>query len=208
MSEVSETHCFYHPERPAVENCTECRQSICLGCQMQIAGKAVCQSCVSAIRQRVAGEMSSAPGTAPSSPLPSGGAYAYAPDLPPMGVMGAYQAPVPELSAGQIFGGLGLGFVAGLVGLISWVAFVYFSNWNIALLAVALGWLIGVATTKGAGGRGGNVVAVMSALLAFIFCGIGFIIFLGDGQAWDWIFGLLCLFFGVQQAYKTPMATE
>jgi hypothetical protein len=31
--------------------------------------------------------------------------------------------------------------------------------------------LIGVATTKGAGGRGGSVVAVMSALIAFVFCG-------------------------------------
>jgi hypothetical protein len=225
MSAISDTdtntNCFYHPERSSLESCTECRQPICLSCLSQVAGKTVCQNCVNAIRQRVASEMTEgtvAPSTVPPPPPPPhpSAPYMYASTTQENGVYQPYAPPVPypthpteAMGIKHVFGGFGLGFLAGLVGLIAWVAFVYITNFNIALLAVALGWLIGVATTKGAGGRGGNVVAIMSAIMAFFFCGIGFLLFLGDGaQAWDWIFGLLCLFFGVQQAYKTPISAE
>jgi hypothetical protein len=88
MSAISETNCFYHPDRTAMGNCTECRQPICLGCETQTAGKTVCQQCVAAIRQRIAAAMSTDHAAPPSRANTS--AYAQAP-YPAEG--GVYQVP-------------------------------------------------------------------------------------------------------------------
>ncbi|MES2459518.1 MAG: hypothetical protein V4671_02985 [Armatimonadota bacterium] len=211
MSATSEATCFYHADRPSVDTCTECRQPICSECQTTVAEKTVCRQCVSAIRERVAAEMMG-PGAMATLAAPVQPMEASSPLIAESGVYQPYIPPVPAhtkaMGFKHVFGGFGLGFMAGLFGLVAWVAFVSFAKFNVSLFAIALGWLIGIATTKGAGGRGGNVVAIMSALLAFFFCGIGFVLFLGEAQAWNWIFGLLCFFFGIQQAYKTPMAVE
>jgi hypothetical protein len=213
MSVISETNCFYHPDRAAEDTCTECGQPICPECQTLIAGKTVCRQCVSAIRERVAREMSTGSVAAQTAPMQQMTApSAQSTDPSESGVYQPYVPPVPThtraMGIGHVFGGFGLGFLAGVVGLVAWLAIVSVLPFNSALFAVGLGWLIGVAATKGAGGRGGNVVAMMSALLALIFCGIGVLLFSSGGEAWGWIFGLLCLFFGVQQAYKTPMTVE
>jgi hypothetical protein len=208
VSATTSQGCAYHPDRPSAGSCSECQQPICLGCQMQIAGKTVCQQCVSAIRQRVAGEVA-----AGSAPVPASPPYAYAPAASAASAGTAYQDTAPAyrpameaMSARHVFGGLALGFLAGLAGLAAWIAFVYFTEWNLALIAIGIGWLIGIASVKGAGGRGGNVVAMISAILAFIFCGAGVLLFSMGSGAGGWLFGLVCLFFGVRRAYATPMA--
>jgi hypothetical protein len=128
------------------------------------------------------------------------------------GVYQPYTPPIPAhteaIGIKHVFGGFALGFLAGIAGLVAWFAVVYFLSWNFGLFAIGVGWLIGVGTVKGSGGRGGNVVAIMSALLAFFFCGIGVLPSFMEGDLWGLVFGLFCLFFGVQQAYKTPMTVE
>ncbi len=218
MSAITDTNtnCFYHPERPSAGRCTECQQPLCLGCQMQVAGKTVCQQCVSAIRQRIAGEMGQ--GATPTQSAPPPPPYAYAQTTQNTADTGVYQpyaptfnAPIESMGVKHVLGGLGLGFLAGVVGLIGWIAFVYFTKSNLALIAIGIGWLIGIASVKGAGGRGGNVIAIISAILALIFCGGGLLLFsigVDGGSAWHWIFSLACLVYGVQRAYITPMAAD
>ena len=205
------TNCFYHPDTPASERCTECRQAICRECEEVIAGKIVCRQCVSAIRERIAAEMAEA-GTAEAQ-TPYGVSAVGAGNFhsPETGVYQAYAPPPAHTRAiglKHVFGGFALGFLAGIAGLAAWFGIVYFLKWNFGLFAIAVGWLIGVGTVKGAGGRGGNVVALMSALLAFFFCGIGVLPSFLEGNLWGVVFGLFCLFFGIQQAYKTPMSVE
>jgi hypothetical protein len=183
---------------------------------MVIAGKTVCQQCVSAIRERVAAEMTAAgpvaAAQAVSPGLPGTPSYAVAPVPVESGVYQPYTPPIPAhteaIGIKHVFGGFALGFLAGIAGLVAWFAVVYFLSWNFGLFAIGVGWLIGVGTVKGSGGRGGNVVAIMSALLAFFFCGIGVLPSFMEGDLWGLVFGLFCLFFGVQQAYKTPMTVE
>lgn len=214
MSAVSP--CYYHSERPAAGNCTECQQPLCLGCQMVVAGKTVCQPCVSAIRARIAGEMAPGDAAAQSLPAPSPPPpYSYAQttadttDAAYQPYAPAYNSSAESIGVKHVLGGLGLGFLAGFVGLIAWIAFVYFTGFNLALIAIGIGWLIGIATVKGAGGRGGTVVALLSAIMALIFCGIGVLLFsIGGGGAWHWIFSLFCLVYGVQRAYATPMSAD
>ncbi len=209
MSTLSEMNCFYHPDRPASETCTECREAICPECEEVVAGKVVCRQCVSAIRERIASEIAEAD---PAEPETSYGVAAVGIGDPQPAATGVYQAYAPPPAHAQaiglkhIFGGFALGLLAGIAGLAAWFGVVYFLSWNFALFAIGVGWLIGVGTVKGAGGRGGNVVALMSALLAFFFCGIGVLPSFLEGNLWGVVFGLFCLFFGIQQAYKTPMS--
>lgn len=187
---------------------------------MEVAGKAVCQRCVTAIRARVAGEMGASPqpGAMPSpQPVASQSPYGYSSGTVPPGgypppasdTSGvAYQpygaaTPAPPapagMSIGNVFGGIGLGLLAAIGGTIAWVALVWAVHFNLSLLAIGVGFLIGVAVVKGTGGRGGAVAATISALIALVFLAVGALL---TSSA---IFGIFCVAVGVYQAYRTPM---
>jgi len=235
MSTAAAGTCAYHPDRPSAGTCANCNQPICFGCETKVADQTVCQRCVGAIKARIASQMQPPssqpviPTPAYGSPQPTSGAPpsvtpvlapppgtyppagSYQPGQPGSALYPPYaQQPVYDPAAdmmhvGHVFGAIGLSFLAGVFGLAAWFAFVYFTNLNIAIFAIGLGWLIGIAAVKGAGGRGGNVVAMISAIVAFIVCGLGVLPSFLEGKAWGYLFGLICLFYGVRRAYVTPL---
>jgi hypothetical protein len=188
---------------------------------MTVAGKSVCQRCVAAIRARIAAETPVAaapipsvaapmPLPAPVAPPPSSGYSvpgAYAPPpapgfAAPQVVAGrpvAVAAVRPPMNVGNYLAGICLGVLAGTIGTVAWVALVCLIKFNLSLLAIGDGMLIGLAVIKGTGGRGGQKVAILSAIIALVFLGIGALL---TSSA---IFGVFCVFFGVLQAYQTPM---
>ncbi|MBC8102507.1 MAG: hypothetical protein H7Z41_07945 [Cytophagales bacterium] len=193
-------NCAVHPDRPSAGDCAECGQPACLGCQMTVAGKTVCQSCVAAIRARVAGEMNASTVTGEPPPAPVLlQSQMSAPTLIPL--------TSTALGIGNVLGGLGLGFLAGIVSTAAWMAFFNQWNFNIAFFAIGVGWLIGVGVVKGSGGHGGNVMALLSAIMAFLFCAAGLLLTLST-DLWGIVFSLLSLFWGVQQAYRTPLHAQ
>ncbi|MDX9991913.1 MAG: DUF4190 domain-containing protein [Anaerolineales bacterium] len=39
--------CYYHPETEAIATCTSCGKAICESCSVNVAGKILCQQCLS-----------------------------------------------------------------------------------------------------------------------------------------------------------------
>jgi hypothetical protein len=85
-----------------------------------------------------------------------------------------FTAPPPEP-----FGvnGLARGIVAALGGAVLatlvWYAVVAFSGYQVAIVAAAVGWIIGSAAVWGAGGRGSIWLSAVSVLITIVSLGIG-----------------------------------
>src|SRR5579883_778479 len=62
--------CYQHPDQLATATCAECQRPICSQCAQTVAGRAVCASCVAAIRARVGNELNAQPPAASSSAIP------------------------------------------------------------------------------------------------------------------------------------------
>ncbi len=112
---------------------------------------------------------------------------------------------------GRTFLSVVLAFVAGLVGTALWVAFVYFTNFNLALIGIGVGFLIGLGASMGYG-RDGKTPAIIAIVMAVIFIGgfsalnvLGSFLIGKSGlrSSWSVVFNVLCTFWGIQQAYKT-----
>ena len=105
-----------------------------------------------------------------------------------------------------------LATLAAGIGVALWVTFIIVTKFNIAFIAIGIGWLTGFAAVKGYG-QGGKTPAVIAAVVAGLFIG-GWTLFDillsvkgegGLGASWSVIFNVLCLFWGVQRAYQTPL---
>jgi hypothetical protein len=90
---------------------------------------------------------------------------------PPDFVLGPAQG-MPEVAARRTWftaDGLGRGIllaaVAAVIASAIWYAVVALSEYQIAFVAVAVGWVIGTAAVRGAGGRGSIPLAAVSAFL-------------------------------------------
>jgi hypothetical protein len=120
---------------------------------------------------------------------------------------------VPE--GGRTFLSIVLAFFAALIGTVLWIAFVLLTKFNLALIAIGVGWLTGFAAAKGYG-HGAKTPGIIAAICSFIFIGgftgldlVGSVMSeKGFQMGWSVLFNILCLFWGVQQAYKTGSATE
>jgi hypothetical protein len=117
----------------------------------------MCHACVAAAQDRLTAESAAAP-VEPSPAFAAAGAAAE-----PVQASG-----FAEYAKAVLFGG-----IAAIVGAIVWDKFVLWTGWQIGLIAVALGALVGVAVRAGAQGRPGSLLPWIGALLA------GFSIFLG-----------------------------
>ena len=84
---MSNSVCMLHTDRPATALCTECGRPLCPECTQVVADKPVCQTCLSAIRSRVATQLNAksaaltyvrtvSRAALPARRLPSGGADA------------------------------------------------------------------------------------------------------------------------------------
>lgn len=102
---------------------------------------------------------------------------------PPMSETYSESLPVPQLNAAtsspltavDVIKAWLFGSVAAIIGAIIWDKITYYTNYQIGLVAVGVGILVGVAVSRGAGGKSGTALKVMGALLS----GIGILL----GQA-------------------------
>lgn len=74
---MSNSVCMLHTDRPATAFCAECNRPLCPECTQTVAGKPICQSCITAIRSRVATQLNAeaaqqTAAPAPPSPAPYG----------------------------------------------------------------------------------------------------------------------------------------
>jgi hypothetical protein len=64
----------------------------------------------------------------------------------------------------SLLGGLVLGLLAAVVATGLWYGVVAFTNYQIAFVAIGVGWLVGTGTVMGAGGGASFVLVVSSGL--------------------------------------------
>jgi len=67
-----------------------------------------------------------------------------------------------------------LGLLAALVGGGLWAVVTYATGWMIGLIAVAMGYLVGIAVRRGSEGRGGRGYQVMALILAYFGVATGY----------------------------------
>jgi hypothetical protein len=77
------------------------------------------------------------------------------------------KSPPKGKAAGRFFKALAMGLGAGLLGAIIWFAIRKATGYEIGLVAVAVGFMVGKAVRKGSGGRGGRVYQVMAVILTY-----------------------------------------
>ena len=70
-------------------------------------------------------------------------------------------------SSSRFFRALGLGAAAALAGCIGWVLISKITGYEIGIVAIGIGYLVGKAVRKGAGGFGGTRYQVMAVLLTY-----------------------------------------
>ena len=86
----------------------------------------------------------------------SAGGYVFAPSA-------------PQAAAGYgLLGGLLGGLFAAAIATGVWYAVVAISNWQVGLVAVAVGWLVGTGTVLGAGGGASFLLVASSAVFTLI----------------------------------------
>jgi len=67
----------------------------------------------------------------------------------------------------RFFSALGLGLLAGIIGGLIWYAIRKATHYEIGLVAVAVGFMVGAAVRKGSAGRGGWVYQTMAMCLTY-----------------------------------------
>jgi hypothetical protein len=132
---------------------------------MMVAGKSVCQNCVAAIRARVSGEanVSGANVMAPPAPYSysagtSSSEYAYQPAVSTVDEVEDLHAPP---TAFGFLAGSGLGLLAGVICAFLYSKFIFATHFNIAYIAIGVGFVIGYAVVFGAK-RGGFIPGLMA----------------------------------------------
>lgn len=67
----------------------------------------------------------------------------------------------------RFLGALGLGLVAAAVASVLWMVVTEFTGYEIGLIAIAVGWIVGVAITMGSRGTGGWPYQLMAVVLTY-----------------------------------------
>ena len=67
----------------------------------------------------------------------------------------------------RFLGALGLGLVAAAAASVLWVVVTEFTGYEIGLIAIAVGWIVGVAITMGSRGTGGWPYQIMAVVLTY-----------------------------------------
>lgn len=151
--------CYVHPGTEATAQCVGCNQWICDACREEVAGHPMCHACVQAAQSRYAGTTENAGAGSTSVSNAESAATAVSPPEP--------------LSPALYLRALILGFVAAIIGAFIWDKFVLITGFQLGLIAILLGVLVGFAVLYGTGGKYGVLLPWMGALLA------GFSILLG-----------------------------
>lgn len=136
--------CAQHPDRPAAGTCTRCDRAVCPECDRKLDGRTYCPACVEYLEQRLA-ERAAVP--------------------PPPPPVATDAAPVPAVASGPppgLLRPLLFAAVAGVLGAFAWYLSVVSTDYKLGLVAAGIGWLVGFAAVRGAGGRGWPVLAFAS----------------------------------------------
>ena len=72
-----------------------------------------------------------------------------------------------SLSMPKLFRALGYGLAAAVVGCVGWIIVTKVTGYEIGFVAIGIGYLVGKAVRKGAGGFGGTRYQVMAVLLTY-----------------------------------------
>lgn len=89
-------------------------------------------------------------------------------------------APAAPLKAMDIVKAWVFGSIAAIIGAFIWDKITYYTNYQIGLVAVGVGILVGMAVSKGAGGKSGTILKVMGALLSGLGILLGHALILMD----------------------------
>ena len=76
--------------------------------------------------------------------------------------------------AGPFLTALLFGIVAGIAGAILYYAVIAITNFEIGIVAIAIGFMVGYAVRKGAGGRGGRRFQVLAVVLTYLAVGLAY----------------------------------
>jgi hypothetical protein len=76
--------------------------------------------------------------------------------------------------AGPFLRALAFGGVAGIAGAIVYYAVIAIANLEIGIVAILIGYMVGYAVRKGAGGRGGRRFQVLAILLTYLAVGLAY----------------------------------
>lgn len=123
------------------------------------------------------------------------------------------QAKEEPLTAGKVALGVFLGFLAGCVGMTLWFFISRALNMVGVIIAMGVGWLIGLATAKGCGQGGRTTARIAGGVAAFflvptcLLLGIGPFL-AGDRDYLGLLVYALCLYFGIQRAYFTALTAR
>jgi len=80
----------------------------------------------------------------------------------------------PPEGAGPFLTALLFGTVAGVAGAILYYAVIAITNFEIGIVAIAIGFMVGYAVRKGAGGRGGRRFQVLAVVLTYLAVGLAY----------------------------------
>jgi hypothetical protein len=161
--------CYRHPEAAEVATCIAYKEPICAECREEVAGHPMCAPCVAAAQERLAASPAPAEPVASAVADPSGAASSYADgivSLPPL-------APLAPSGAAQYGKAILFAMIAAVISAVVWDKIVLWTGFQLGIVAIAVGWLVGTALCMGAEGRPGKALPVLGALLA------GFAIILG-----------------------------
>jgi len=76
--------------------------------------------------------------------------------------------------SGPFLTALLFGVVAGIAGAILYYAVIAITNFEIGIVAIAIGFMVGYAVRKGAGGRGGRRFQVLAVVLTYLAVGLAY----------------------------------
>ena len=76
--------------------------------------------------------------------------------------------------AGPFLTALLFGTVAGIAGAILYYAVIAITNFEIGIVAIAIGFMVGYAVRKGAGGRGGRRFQILAVVLTYLAVGLAY----------------------------------
>jgi hypothetical protein len=108
-----------------------------------------------------------APNLPPTSPYQTraDGSFVLGPMAPMPAVV---TPPMPWFRTDGLLGGLAVAALAAIVASVGWYAVVAFSSYQIAFVAILVGWVIGSGAVLGARGRGSLWLCAASVLLTLV----------------------------------------
>jgi hypothetical protein len=146
--------CATHAEKESTAFCLRCERPLCNLCGKTFAGKTYCETCAADL-ERKAEERYQA----------GGDSAAFARPVAPAPLSPAAPVPYGRSLLFAVLGGAG--------GALIWFAVVTATDMKLGIVAIGVGILVGKGAVLGAGGRGGQGLALLAVVVALVAMGAG-----------------------------------